>query len=73
MRVLVAGTLALPRQGVAEQKRFFDKHLAPWYARCLADIANAEEANFYRVVAGFALAFLAIEAEAFAFEESIND
>jgi TorA maturation chaperone TorD len=73
MRVLIVGTGGMPRLPVAEQKHFFDLHLAPWYARCLADIAAAPEANFYRVVASFALAFLAIEAEAFAFEESIDD
>jgi TorA maturation chaperone TorD len=73
MRVLVAGGPGLPRQPVFEQKQFFDRHMAPWYARCLADIAGAQGASFYRLVAGFALAFLAIEAEAFAFEEAIDD
>jgi TorA maturation chaperone TorD len=73
MRVLISGAAGLARQPVSEQQRFFDTHIAPWYARCLADIANDAEANFYRLVAGFALAFFAIEAEAFAFEESIHD
>jgi TorA maturation chaperone TorD len=73
MRVLIAGGPGLPRRTVEEQKAFFDRQIAPWHARCLADIAGADEASFYRLVAGFALAFLAIEAEAFAFEESIDD
>jgi TorA maturation chaperone TorD len=73
MRVLVAGGPGLPRRPVHEQKQFFERHIAPWYARCLADIDAAEGASFYRLVAGFALAFLAIEAEAFAFEEAIDD
>jgi TorA maturation chaperone TorD len=73
MRVLVAGGPGLPRQPVGEQKQFFERHIAPWCARCLADMAGAEEASFYRLVAGFALAFFAIEAEAFAFEEAIDD
>lgn len=73
MRVLVVGGPGLPRQPVLEQKQFFERHIAPWYARCLADIARAEGASFYRLVAGFALALLAIEAEAFAFEEAIDD
>lgn len=73
MRVLVAGGPGLPHQPVPEQKQFFERHIAPWYGRCLADIAGAEGASFYRLVAGFALAFLAIEAEAFAFEETIDD
>jgi len=73
MRMLVAGGPGVPRQSIAAQKRFFDRHLAPWYARCLADIASAEGANFYRLVAGFALAFLAIEAQAFALEQEYGN
>jgi TorA maturation chaperone TorD len=66
MRVLVAGVPGVPRQPLARQKHFFDTHIQPWYGACLADIASAEGANFYRLVAAFAAAFLAIEAEAFA-------
>lgn len=73
MRVLVAGAPGSARRNAAEQKRLFERHIAPWYARCLADIASAEGASFYRLVAGFALAFLAIEAEAFAFEETFDE
>lgn len=73
MRMLVAGGPSVPRQSLAVQKRFFDRHIAPWYARCLADIANAGDANFYRLVAGFALAFVAIEAAAFALEEECGN
>lgn len=73
MRVLVAGGPGLARQPVAIQKWFFERHIAPWSARCLADIADDPQASFYRVVASFAQAFFAIEAEAFAFEESIDD
>lgn len=73
MRVLIAGGPGLERQPLAIQKWFFERHIAPWSARCLADIANDPQASFYRLVAGFAQAFFAIEAEAFAFEESIDD
>lgn len=73
MRVLIAGGPGLERQPLAIQKWFFERHVAPWSARCLADIANDPQASFYRLVAGFAQAFFAIEAEAFAFEESIDD
>jgi TorA maturation chaperone TorD len=66
MRVLIGGTPAIPRRPLAVQKQFFETHLGTWYAACLADIAGAPEANFYRLVAAFAGAFLAIEAEAFA-------
>jgi TorA maturation chaperone TorD len=60
LRVLVA------RADVAVQKTFFDKHVRPWYAACLLDIAASPDANFYRIVAGVADAFLSIEAQAFA-------
>lgn len=73
MRVLITGRPGLPPRSLGEQKQFFDRHIAPWYARCLADMANAGEASFYRRVAAFALAFLSIEAQAFAFEETIDD
>jgi len=66
MRVLVAGMPGMGAQPVAAQKAFFDAHLRPWYAACLADIARFDAANFYRVVAGVADAFLSIEAQAFA-------
>ncbi|HEX9171670.1 MAG TPA: molecular chaperone TorD family protein [Telluria sp.] len=66
MRVLIGGAPAIGRRPLAVQKQFFLTHLASWYPACLADIAAASEANFYRLVADFARAFLAIEAEAFA-------
>ncbi|MGJ7917989.1 molecular chaperone [Massilia sp. LXY-6] len=66
MRVLIAGAPGIARQPLAEQKQLFVAHVQPWYAACLADIAGAEPANFYRVAAAFAGAFLAVEAHAFA-------
>ena len=69
MRMLVAGGAGRPRQPLARQQQFFETHIEPWYARCLGDIAGAPGANFYRVVAGFVLAFLAIEADAFAVDD----
>jgi len=76
MRVLIAGApapLAIARQPLARQQAFFDAHIAPWYARCLADIAAAEGANYYRLVARLAGAFLDIEAEAFVVGEALAD
>ena len=72
MRVLVAGGPGIARQPLAQQQRFFEAHIAPWYERCVADIAGAEGANFYRLVARLAGAFLAIEAEAFMVGEGID-
>jgi TorA maturation chaperone TorD len=73
MRVLVAGAPGIPHRTLAEQKRFFEAHLQPWYAACLRDIAGAGAANFYRVFAVFACAFLAVEAQAFAVWGEDND
>jgi TorA maturation chaperone TorD len=66
MRVLITGAPGIARQPLAEQKHLFAAHVQPWYAACLADIAGAGPANFYRVVAAFAGAFLSVEAHAFA-------
>ena len=65
MRLLVIHATPLPRQ-----RQFFDTHLAPWYRRCLQDIRSAPEANFYRLVADFAEAFLDVEAGAFALDDA---
>jgi TorA maturation chaperone TorD len=73
MRVLVAGAPGVPRQPLSRQRQFFATHIQPWYGACLADIAAAEGANFYRLVAAFTTAFLAIEAEAFAVGEGTDD
>jgi len=73
MRVLVAGAPGIARQPLAVQRGFFDAHLGPWCMRALDDIANAEGANYYRLVARVAQAFLAIEAEAFAVGEDTDE
>ncbi|WP_373888883.1 molecular chaperone [Massilia sp. ST3] len=73
MRLLVAGAPGIPRRTLAEQKSFFEAHLAPWYARAVADISAAEGANYYRLIAKLAGVFLAIEAEAFVVGEETHD
>jgi len=73
MRVLVAGAPGIRRQPLAVQRRFFDAHIGGWCMRALDDIANAEGANYYRLVARFAQAFLAIEAEGFAVGEDTDE
>ncbi|HEY8608048.1 MAG TPA: molecular chaperone TorD family protein [Noviherbaspirillum sp.] len=65
MRVLIGGTHGASRQPLGTQRTFFTRHLAPWYARCLDDIREAQAACFYRHVARFARAFLDVEAAAF--------
>ena len=66
MRVLIQGGPGMRPRGLDAQKALFEAHIRPWYAACLADVAHAADANFYRVVAGVVDAFLSIEAQAFA-------
>lgn len=77
MRVLITGAPAqygrIARQPLAQQQAFFEVHIAPWYERCLADIASSEGANYYRLVARLAGAFLAIEAQAFVVGEALTE
>jgi TorA maturation chaperone TorD len=70
MRLLIAGGQGSRRQPLQRQKQFFETHIAPWYGRCLDDLRAAEGANFYRLVADFAQAFFAVEAEAFELDET---
>jgi len=46
---------------LAEQQRFFDKHMKPWLTRFFADLGNARSADFYRSVAQFGAAFFELE------------
>jgi TorA maturation chaperone TorD len=72
MRVLITGAPGIARHPLAEQKHMFVAHIQSWYTACLTDISNAGPANFYRVVAAFAGAFLAVEAHAFAVWEPLD-
>jgi TorA maturation chaperone TorD len=49
------------------QRRFFEKHLAPWMGRLFADMETAASARFYRSVGSLGRLFLKIETEAFTF------
>ncbi|MDY0960802.1 TorD/DmsD family molecular chaperone [Massilia sp. CFBP9026] len=73
MRVLVAGTPGIRRQPLDVQRRFFEAHIGSWCMRALDDIANADGANYYCLVARFAQAFLAIEAESFGVGEETDE
>jgi TorA maturation chaperone TorD len=66
MRLLIVGAGGLPPQPLARQRWFFERHLDCWTDRCLDDIAAAEPAVFYRQVARFVRALLALEREGFA-------
>ena len=73
MRVLISGAPGIARQPLARQQAFFEVHIASWYERCLADIAATEGANYYRLVARLAGAFLDIEAQAFVVGEALTE
>ncbi|MGF6272889.1 TorA maturation chaperone TorD [Massilia sp. UYP11] len=73
MRVLAAGAPGIRRQPLALQRRFFEAHIGGWCMRALDDIAAADGANYYRLVARFAQAFLAIEAESFEVEGETDE
>jgi TorA maturation chaperone TorD len=62
MRLLISGARGLPRQTAAQQRRFFDAHIAPWYRACIDDIRHADAAYFYLLVADFIQAFFESEA-----------
>lgn len=65
MRVLAAGGAGREPAPVAEQKRFFEAHLKPAAPRFLESVGRSAKANYYRVVAAFAAAFVSLEAESF--------
>lgn len=56
------------RTSLAGQRNFFDKHLAPWAAKCFADIAVSPSAKFYKAVAHLGSCFVELEREAFEIE-----
>ena len=50
-----------------QQRKFFDKHIAPWMGRMFADLEKSETANFYKTVGALGRLFMEIETEAFKF------
>jgi TorA maturation chaperone TorD/DNA-binding transcriptional regulator YdaS (Cro superfamily) len=50
-----------------QQRKFFEKHIAPWMGRMFADLERAEAAKFYRAVGSLGRLFMEIETEAFKF------
>jgi TorA maturation chaperone TorD len=63
MSGLIDGPFAAP---VEQQRRIFDRHLAPWLGRFFIDLASARAARFYRAVGAVGRVFVEIESEAFA-------
>jgi TorA maturation chaperone TorD len=64
----VMALLIAQERPLAEQRRFFERHIAAWAGACTHDMRQAEGANFYRLIAGLIDAYLAIETAAFGME-----
>jgi len=65
MRVLAAGGAGRGPASLAEQRRFFERHVMPAAPRFLAAVGAAKESHYYRRVAALAAAFVALETESF--------
>ncbi len=65
MRVLVAGGAGRPAAPLAEQKRFFDRHIRPGVTKFFDAMAKSARADYYRKVAALGRAFVAVETESF--------
>lgn len=68
MGALAAGTVGAAdgEPDLPRQKRFFDRHLAPWAGRFFQDLEEAAAADLYRPLGTFGRLFLDIETNAFA-------
>jgi TorA maturation chaperone TorD len=54
------------RFSLADERRFFERHLSPWAGRFFADLESAKDARFYAAVGTLGRVFMNIEAKAFA-------
>ena len=52
---------AAPEHGLDVQRRFFDRHVAPWMGTFFADLQAADSARFYRAVGQLGKQFMAFE------------
>jgi TorA maturation chaperone TorD len=66
MRLLIEGDDARRPAGVDDQKRFFDRHIAPWLPDLCTALKQTPLANFYRPVGEFTELFVAIERDSLA-------
>jgi TorA maturation chaperone TorD len=68
MRLLVAGRDDRHPAEISDQRVFFERFIAPWASGCCDAITRHPIANYYRRVAEFVQAFLAIERDALALD-----
>ena len=71
MAGLIEGTFGDPAP-LAVQRRFFERHLAPWAPRFFEDLEGARAAGLYRPVGTIGSAFMAIEEAAFEGSEFVR-
>lgn len=64
MRYLIAGN-DVELANLTHQQQFFSKHLHPWLPRMCEAIGAHPASHFYRALAGFTQAFIAVEAQGF--------
>ena len=64
MSGMIRGAFGAPK-GLAEQARFFKKHIEPWAPLLMQDIEAAKSAVFYAPVGTIGRAFMDIESAAF--------
>lgn len=65
MAGLIMGDFGEPLE-LAEQKRFFNQHLAPWAGQFFADLEKAKAAALYTPIGTLGRVFMEIETTAFA-------
>ena len=68
MRILIAGHGARAPSPIAEQRAFFERHIAPWVFACCSATIDSSVANYYRHVAQFAQRYMALERDSFAID-----
>ena len=68
MRLLIAGDGERAPYPIGEQRRFFERNIAPWIARCCDATLGCPLANYYRYVASFTARYMAVERDSFAID-----
>jgi len=65
MAGLILGTFGEGPASIAEQRNFFEAHLAPWAEHFFTDLEQMKSATFYMPLGKIGSSFMQIEAQAF--------
>ena len=68
MRMLIAGHAGRAPASLAEQKAFFERHIASWVFACCTAIGQSPVANYYLRVAQLTDSYMALERDSLAVE-----